>query len=41
MRERKEDMNKDKMHERWEINEKKKLKQNIKHFKNKMLQSIK
>ena len=41
MRERKEDMNKDKMHERWKINEKKKLKQNIKHLKNKMLQSIK
>ena len=34
-------MNKDKMHEGCKMNEKKKLKQKIKHLKNKMLQSLK
>ena len=34
-------MNKDKLHEGCKMNEKMKLKQEIKHLKNKMLQSIK
>ena len=37
MKERKEDMNNDKMYEGYKMNGKMKLKQKIKHLKNKML----